>query len=290
MAGTGKGEVWSDDFLPDQLSSASVAPLGGGAVNSTWLVDLTDGRRVVVKAGRAAPDTLFTAEAAGLEALRQTGGLHTPQVLHAGRTSIVLEALDPSVPDTARYWEQAGRAVAGLHAHTSPRHGWNNDGWLGWLRQENAWDEDGYQFFATRRILRYLKERPAQQVLDAADRAGLERLCLRLPQLLPGGPAVLTHGDLWRGNMVTGPEARPVFIDPAVCYAWAEADLSMMYCEGAPERFFDAYHELHPPPAEGWRERMELLHLRELLSVVAHFGPAASDWVVRIRAIIKRYS
>lgn len=41
----------------------------------------------------------------------------------------------------------------------------------------------------------------------------------------------------------------------------------MMYCNGgAPERFFDAYHELNPPPTDGWRERMELLHLRGLVA------------------------
>jgi fructosamine-3-kinase len=79
-----------------------------------------------------------------------------------------------------------------------------------------------------------------------------------------------------------------VFIDPAVCWMWAEADLSMAYCTGGvPDRFFGAYHELRPP-MDGWRERMELLNLRELLSVVAHFGPRG-DCAERIRNIVKRF-
>ncbi len=290
VTGTGRDEEWGDDFLPAGMSAASVTRLDGGEVSSTWLVCLADGRRVVVKGGRAAPGGLFAEEPAGLAVLRTSGGLCTPQVLSIGATFLVLEALNPRIPDVPAFWEAAARAVAGLHAHVSPRHGWDHDGWLGWLPQENAWEQDGHRFFAERRILRYLREPAAQRALDASDRAGLERLCARLPVLVPASPAVLTHGDLWRGNMVADPAERPVFIDPAVSWTWAEADLSMMYCNGgAPARFFDAYHELNPPPAGGWRERMELLHLRELLAVVAHFGPAR-DCVGRIRDVIKRFS
>jgi hypothetical protein len=39
-----------------------------------------------------------------------------------------------------------------------------------------------------------------------------------------------------------------------------------------------------------WRERMELLHLRELLSVIAHFGPVRDSTTSRIRDIIRRFS
>jgi fructosamine-3-kinase len=146
-----------------------------------------------------------------------------------------LEALSPA-PDSVDFWAAAGRAVAGLHGRTSPRFGWDRDGWLGRLPQENTWDYDGHRFFATRRILRY----------------------------------------------------QPVFIDPAVSWTWAEVDLSMAYCTGGiPEEFFAAYHEIHPPEP-GWRERMELLNLRELLSVVAHFGPTG-DYVSQIRGVITRF-
>ena len=85
-------------------------------------------------------------------------------------------------------------------------------------------------------------------------------------------PPVLCHGDSWKGNFLATDDGRPAVIDPAVAYTWAELDISMMFCEDPPpERFFDAYHEVHPAEP-GWRERLELLHLRELLSTVAHFG------------------
>lgn len=116
------------------------------------------------------------------------------------------------------------------------------------------------------------------------------RLCARLPELVPASPAVLNHGDLWRNNITADADGNPVFIDPVVCWMWAEAELSMAYCTGGvPDRFFDAYHELLPP-VDGWRERMELelLNLRELLSVVARFGPRG-DYAERIRTIVKRF-
>lgn len=101
--------------------------------------------------------------------------------------------------------------------------------------------------------------------------------------------SVLTHGDLWHGNMVATRAGGPAFIDPAVCWMWAEADLSMAYSTGGvPPRFFDAYQELSPLAA-GWQERMRLLHLRELLSVVAHVGATRAD-LSEIRKIVRRYA
>jgi len=62
----------------------------------------------------------------------------------------------------------------------------------------------------------------------------------------------------------------------------------MMFCTGGvPDRFFAAYHELHPP-VPAWQERMQLLNLRELLSVIAHLGPA-NDTVARVRAVVGTY-
>lgn len=93
-----------------------------------------------------APAGLFRAEAEGLGVLREHG-LRTPDVISAGDSSLVLAALNSDLPDDDRFWESAGRAVARLHADTSPRFGWEHDGWLGRLVQRNAWDVDGHRYF-----------------------------------------------------------------------------------------------------------------------------------------------
>ena len=81
-----------------------------------------------------------------------------------------------------------------------------------------------------------------------------------------------------------------MLIDPAVSYTWAEVDLSMLWCSPKPpaaQRFFEAYEEA-APLADGWRERMPLLHLRELLSTIAH---GDDDWGAAdaVREVIKRF-
>lgn len=274
------------ELAPPGVAVLAAEKLDGGMANTTWRLELADGRVVVVKHSAAAPEGLFAVEAAGLQVLSE-GGLRTPTVIAVGQRSLTLEALS-AAPDAASFWEAAGRAVAGLHGRTSPRFGWDRDGWLGRLPQENTWDDDGHRFFATRRILRYLREPRVQQALSADDLAGLEQLCDRLGELVPAAPAVLTHGDLWKSNVIATTDGEPVFIDPAVSWTWAEVDLSMAYCTGGiPDRFFAAYHEIRPPE-RGWRERMELLNLRELLSVVAHFGPTG-DYVPHIRNLIRRF-
>src|SRR5262245_17177146 len=167
-------------------------------ISSAWMVSLANKTSLVVKVSDDAPDGMFAAEAAGLEAISRT--LRTPRVIAVGPCWLVLEALDPrpAVP-AAEFWAAAGRDIARLHAIPGTRFGWHCDGWLGLLGQGNAWSDNGHEFFASRRVLRYLDEPKVEAALEPADRRALERLCDRLPELIPASPPVLTHGDLWRG-------------------------------------------------------------------------------------------
>jgi fructosamine-3-kinase len=262
-----------DAGIADPADVTEVTPLSGGAISSVWMVRFASGAPLVVKTYDAAPDGMFAAEADGLAAL--SGLLRTPGVIAAGPRWLVLEALGPCPSGEAGdFWAAAGQAIAALHGVAGQRFGWPSDGWLGRLPQRNAWSDDGHQFFATQRVLRYLDEPKVAAALGPAGMRALERLCDRLPELVPAALPVLTHGDLWRGNTLAAGDA-PAFADPAVCWMWAETDISMMNCTAqyaAPEAFFAAYNQVRPLEA-GWRDRMPILHLREQLSVVAHFGP-----------------
>jgi len=241
------------------------------------LVSLDDGREVFAKTLRGADSDLFRVEAEGLRALHDLGGARTPGVVLVTSNLLVLEALRPR-DHGARFWEQAGRMLATVHTTTvNDRFGWEHDGWLGRMRQDNTWTDDGWEFFAQRRILRWLPEPLAEAAFDAVDRENLDRLCAALGDLIPPQPAVLTHGDLWLENILADADGRPAFIDPAVSYSWPEADLSMLWCSPRPpvtDRFFEAYAEV-APVQDGWQQRMPILHLRELLSIVAH---GDDDW------------
>jgi fructosamine-3-kinase len=276
--------------------------IAGGDISTAWQVTCKNGQTVIIKtfgqptdAVGAPPPGLYDMEAEGLVALRTVGGVRTPDVLAVTSASLVLERLDAAPEDDTTFWVRAGRSLAIMHGVIGPRYGWPRNGWLGRLRQDNTWHDDGYEFFATRRILRWLQEPTVAAALDAADRAGLERICDRLPHLVPPAPPSLTHGDLARSNILSA-DGRPALIDPSVSWMWPEVDLSMIYClsmfaphSKPPDRFYSAYAEIRPLD-DGWQDRMPLLHLRELLSLLAHFGNDRWDITGMIRDVLRTFS
>lgn len=270
------------DLLRQRLEAAgfsveSIVVTKGGVIAQAGVATLSDRSQVFAKTVDPVPDELFEVEASGLRSLRHLGRALTPDVLHAGADLLVLAAMHQP-PDTPQFWERLGHMVAELHTSCmGGGFGWHRDGWLGRMRQDNAWESDGYAFFAEHRVLRWLPEPLVEKAFDRDERLALERLCRALPEIVPYQPAVLTHGDLWSANVLADAAGAPVLIDPAVSYMWSEIDLSMFWCSPRPagsDRFFDAYADL-APMRNGWRDRMELLHLRELMSIVAH---GDDDW------------
>lgn len=255
-----------------------VAHASGGQAAVAGLARRADGTSVFVKGFVEAPsDDAFAAEAEGLDALRTLGGATTPEVVLVGADLLVLEALHPRPTDPG-FWEQLAHTLAHLHTTTThDRFGWHRDNWLGRRRQVNTWHDDGFEFFAQHRLLRWLDEPRVAAALDSADRAALEHLCARLPELLPERPACLVHGDLWAGNVLATADGTPALIDPAVSYTWAEIDLAHVWTTAPPPEaavFFARYAELTGLD-DGWRERMPLVQLRQHLAVVAQFR---DDW------------
>jgi fructosamine-3-kinase len=285
-----RDEAWSPEFLPPGCNARHIHPMPGGFANPVWLCELDDGEHIVIKASVEDSADMFATEAAGLETLAKLGGARTPQVLAVGPRSIALEALDPDVPSTDDFWQAAGHIAARMHVATAHgRFGWERDGWLGRLPQHNGWDDDGHRFFAENRVLRYLHEPRVEAALGASDRASIERLSARLPELIPDTGACLTHGDMWRNNIVADGSGRPAFLDPAVSYLWAEVDLAHMLCSGGiPERFFAAYAEIRPLHHD-WREHARILNLRQLLAMLAAGIPIPTI-VDSIRELTKAYA
>ncbi|WP_238015764.1 fructosamine kinase family protein [Dactylosporangium sp. AC04546] len=256
----------------------AVEPATGGLAALAGIATREGAPPVFVKAFADVPaGDVFAAEAEGLAALRELGGVVTPEVILADRELLVLSMLRPRPPSEA-FWEHLAHALARLHMSTiHPRFGWHRDNWLGRRRQVNTWDDDGFAFFAQRRLLRWLGQPRVEAALDAGDRAALERLCHRLPELLPDRPACLTHGDLWAQNVMAAPDGRPALIDPAVSYMWAEVDLAHVWSTSPPpeaHRFFAVYAELTALDGD-WRARMPIVQLRQHLAVLAQFD---DDW------------
>src|SRR5690242_3433058 len=129
----------STAFLAERLSRAgirdvvTVEPVSGGLAALAGIARREGAPPVFVKAFAEAPDgagDAFVAEAEGLAALRELGGLATPEVIVANREVLVLSLVQPRPPGEA-FWEQFAHALAHLHTSTvHPRFGWHRDNWL----------------------------------------------------------------------------------------------------------------------------------------------------------------
>jgi fructosamine-3-kinase len=262
--------------------------LPGGSTGVVVLVTSGDGRLWAVKLVPGSRPSMLPAEAEGLRALGASGTVGVPLVHYVSGGSLIMEALGATREDSPAFWKRLGEDVAALQASTrSERHGWSHDNWLGGLPQRNTWDSDGHRFFAEHRVQRYLEEPKVRQTLTAADLKAIDRFCRRLPDLIPATAPVLLHGDLWRDNVLAGPSGRPTLIDPAVWYGWPEVDISTMWLlprPAASDHFFQTWEAI-ARPEPGWTDRAPLLHVREMLSVLAQFGDL-NGTADRLRAIL----
>jgi fructosamine-3-kinase len=262
--------------------------LPGGSIGVLVLVTSGDGQQWVVKQVPGSLPSMLTAEAEGLQELGVTATVAVPFVHYVGRGSLVMEALGTTLEDSTAFWQRLGEDIAALQASTrAEQHGWPHDNWLGGLPQRNTWDADGYRFFAEHRVQRFPDEPKVRETLSTGDLRAVERFCQRLPDLIPPTAPVLLHGDLWRDNVLAGPAGRPTLIDPAVWYGWPEVDVSMLWLSPRPtasDRFFTTWEEIIRPEP-GWTDRAPLLHIREMLSVLAQFGNE-NGIADRLRAVL----
>ncbi|MFO0747415.1 MAG: fructosamine kinase family protein [Myxococcota bacterium] len=225
--------------------------VAGGSINRAWRAT-TDAGPVFVKSHASPPPGFFAAEADGLRRIA-AAGVRAPVVLAVGDDFLALEWLEPGRPR----WEDAGRALATLHAATGERFGLERDNVMGAVPQSNAAASDATfaTFFRERRL------EPLAMRLPSRARARLDRLDLGAILTEPDRPR-LVHGDLWSGNLLHA-AIGPVLIDPAVHYGHPEQDLAMSRLFGGFAPAFEAaYRE-----AAGWPARADVDFPRRLAAL-----------------------
>jgi fructosamine-3-kinase len=283
-------------MLPDQVIQwcksqgfgeiTSVRPVGGGCINNGARLQTMSGSSFFLKTNSDAPADMFVCEAEGLVALRNGHGPRLPQPYIAGEDYLLMEDLAPA-PRRGDYWQECGHSLASLHNRTQPRFGFDHDNYIGSTPQENTWTGDGYAFFAQRRLGFQARLARQKGLLRKDEEEAVEKLCRRLPELVPAQPASLVHGDLWSGNLISDQDGAPALIDPAAHYGWAEAELAMTSLFGSfPEAFYQAYQEVRPLE-KGYRERFLIYNLYHLLNHLNLFG---FGYLGEVVAILRRYS
>ena len=257
------------------LGAAVVAttPVAGGDICTSTRLRLSDGSSALMKTRPHAPGDFFASEARGLRWLGAASAVDVPEVLAAEADCLILSWVEPGRPTTEAA-EAFGRALASTHRAGAPQFGGDQDGYIGTLPLPNRPAATWPEFFATRRILPYLRLARDRSAVSDDDVASIEAVVRRIPELAgPPEPPARLHGDLWSGNVLWGQDGKAWLVDPAAYGGHRETDLAMLALFGLPQlqRVLDAYQEV-APLADGWQERVALHQLFPLLVHAALFG------------------
>ncbi|MFZ5970049.1 MAG: fructosamine kinase family protein [Bacteroidota bacterium] len=259
-------------------------PVTGGCINQGGKITTPDGNFFLKWNHAAKFPQMFLAEARGLQIIGQTASIRVPAVVQVAHIEewqyLLLEWIDgfaPSVHD----WRSLGEQLAALHHHSATQFGLDHDNYIGSLAQKNTPTDNWIEFLVQQRLAPQLA-----LLKNTAIRQGVQKLIMRLPDLLPTEPAALLHGDLWRGNLITDGQGQPCLIDPAVYYGHREAELAFTRLFGGfHPGFYDAYQQSFPL-LPGFEERVEIYHLYPLL---VHYNLFGGSYLLQAERIIKRY-
>ena len=199
------------EALGKDAAKGGVRSVSGGDINDAYLVALEDGQKVFLKVNTPGNAAFFSAEQAGLEALRKTDAIGVPKAITAGVSRdcsfLIMEYLEagPRRPD---YWERFGRQLAAMHkAETGEwtpqgKYGFTQNNFIGAGRQNNHICGSWIDFFREFRLEQQF--RWAEAYFDSYGRKAMQSLLDHLEDYLvePEFPSLL-HGDLWGGNFVT---------------------------------------------------------------------------------------
>ena len=259
----------------------SSTPVGGGDICTSTRLRLGDGTSVLMKTHPHAPEGFFAAEARGLRWLGAAAGTPVADVRGVYADTLIVNWHEPERP-SAESASNFGRALAGLHRAGADHFGNGEPGFIGTLPLASGAVSVWPEFYATKRVLPYLKLARDRGHLDEDQGRRVEAVVRRLDDLSGATePPARIHGDLWSGNIVWS-GGSGVLIDPAAHGGHRETDLAMLALFGSPhhDATIAAYDEVHPL-ADGWRERIPLHQLHPLLVHAALFGGSYGEQAAR---------
>ena len=261
--------------------------LGGGCINHASKLETNVGN-FFLKWNDNCPADIFIREAESLRELKKAAGedLIIPEVIAAKLVDetpgyLVLEYLENN-RSSFNVDEKLGRGLAKIHQFMHSEFGFYKNNYCGATLQNNSYKINWAEFFRENRLHFLLNLIENKRPLPASEMVIYEKLLGRIENLVPKESVpVLIHGDLWSGNYMIS-EKGPALIDPASYYSDREMEFAIMTMFGGfSQRFYDAYNELNPMPAD-WKQRNSLYQLYHLLNHYYLFGGGYRNQAVQI--------
>jgi protein-ribulosamine 3-kinase len=265
-------------------------PCSGGCINNGGKLETTAGAFFIKWNDAGKFPKMFDAEARGLTLMKESDAVDVPSVVGTGIIGtyqfLALEHIE-SAPASPAYWRKLGHQLAALHKISSAFFGLDHDNYIGSLPQSNTKEKGWVDFFVCQRLEKQIQVAKTQDRIDDVTLKKLEKLCERLPSLLPEEDPSLLHGDLWSGNIMVNHNGEPTLIDPAVYFGNREVDLAMTHLFGGFNlSFIESYNESFPL-VPGFQERLDLYNLYPLLVHVNLFG---GEYLSQVKQVLKSYA
>ena len=264
-------------------------------INSTKVVELTNGKSVFLKCNSIRNAAFFDAEEEGLNAMAKTNTVDTPKLYCKGtdkklNMSFLMMELIETGAENKRSQGIFGQSLANMHLADASefvkggKYGFISDNFIGATKQINTPKDSWIDFFRECRLEPQI--RMAQKGLTPIMK-DVYKLLDRLDDLLeePEHPSLL-HGDMWGGNHLYDRNGGVVLIDPAVYVGHYEADIAMTEMfQPFPTIFYENYQG-KIPRQEGFVDRKDIYNLYHLLNHMNLFG---GGYLHSVKAVLRRY-
>ncbi|HEV8505244.1 MAG TPA: fructosamine kinase family protein [Chitinophagaceae bacterium] len=278
------------DKLKVPISQMQFYPVGGGSINDTYKLVVTDHHTFFVKVNLATQyPELFQKERKGLEFLGNQNILRIPPVIVDDEIDnyqfLVLGWIGEGLR-TDQFWKKFGKQLAALHHVTNPYFGFEEDNYMGALAQQNDQYSNWSEFFVHCRLQPQVKRAKENRMLHANHLNSFENLYEALKDIFNNEQPALLHGDLWSGNFMCDRDSVPVLIDPAVYFGHRSMDLAMTTLFGGFDKsFYEAYNYHYPFP-NNYHEQWDVCNLYPLLIHLNLFG---AGYLGQIERTLRRF-
>ena len=266
-----------------------VSYIGGSDINQARLLKTSKGNFFIKINNAPFAADMFEKEANGLQLMASTNAIRIPAVVAFGQTDegsfLLLEHIEKGYRPEG-FWRTFGQSLAAMHRNTAPQFGLDHSNYIGSLPQPNGRHNTFSAFYKNERLQPQLNMALSSKQLTTKDEKHFLNLYKKLPDICPGEPPALVHGDLWSGNFLVTSDGLPALIDPSVAYSHRELDLAMSRLFGGFDRSFYRVYEEAYPLEPGFEMRLPIYQLYYLLVHVNLFG---SGYVGSVRRIIERY-